>query len=201
MTIATHADAPAPGDALDDALAASFPASDPPAMTTPVIANLARRDDASHVGEADVAVYRVVGADHVVDAFSTAHNRKGGRWTSPGTPAVYVSLSPAGAVLEFLAHLEGESPEGLRLLTATLPRTHLVPADALPAQWRERPYRADVRALGDAWVQARRSLALQLPSVLCEGVANALLNPEHPDATRIRVRAVEALHIDPRLRY
>ena len=145
------------------------------------------------------SLYRVVPRRDSDTPFDGISNRSGGRWTSPGVPAVYASLSPAGAVLEFLVHLDGEKPVDLVLVKAALPEDCLVVAVSLPLHWREFPYRADVRAFGDRWISSRRSLALQVPSALCDEVNNLLLNPDHPDARRIRIVSVDAFTLDPRL--
>lgn len=185
---------------IDAAVADTFPASDPPSMSQPVTAAPAV-DERHHARPGPRHVYRVVNRDEVEQAFASEANRKGGRWSSPGTPAVYASLSAAGALLEFLAHLEGDSPKDLVVVTATLPDESIVVGEQLPPDWRERPYRDGVRGYGDRWLASRGSLALELPSVLCEVEHNVLINPEHPDAHQLKIRAVDPLHIDPRLRY
>jgi len=187
---------------LDEALEASFPASDPPSMTAPVIARAPRETHSSETATSRpkmVGVYRVVPRKQADAPFDHQGNQAGGRWTSPGVPAVYASLSPAGAVLEFIAHLDGEKPVDLMLAVASVPAECVVASESLPPNWRERPYRDDVRALGDRWVASRRSLALQLPSVLCEHVQNLLINPEHADAARIKIDHIEPFTLDPRL--
>lgn len=185
---------------LDEALAATFPASDPPAMTAPAIASPASEQ---HVGEPGTCrqcgLYRVVHGDESDSPFDSVGNRSGGRWTSPGTPAVYASLTPAGAILEFLAHMDGEQPLDLALVSASIPEECILAGDALPPRWREMPYRSEVRDYGDAWTASRRSLALRLPSVICERSQNLLINPEHPDIDRIQVTAIETFTLDPRL--
>lgn len=185
---------------LDEALAATFPASDPPARTTSAIASAPTTTEQGDEGPpAHVDVYRVVPRGKSKTPFSSSENRSGGRWTSPGVPAVYASLSPAGAVLEFLAHLDGEKPVDLTLVTATMPCTCMVAGDALPARWREHPYREDVREYGNDWIASRRSLALSLPSVLCEQATNLLVNPEHEDIGRLMVTRIEPFTLDKRL--
>lgn len=193
-------DANEASDALDAALAASFPASDPPSMTVPVAAT-PLAEGAHELPSPPVTVYRVVKRDKADTAFAAQDNSNGGRWTSEGVPAAYASQTAAGAVLEFLAHLEGSSPDDLVLVSAVLPGEAMLVADSLPPPWRERPYRSDVRAYGDEWARSRRSLAIQVPSVLCEQSCNVLVNPEHPDAGRLRICAIDPLTLDPRLRY
>lgn len=191
---------PRPENDVDAAVADTFPASDPPSTSQPVTAAPAVEEHAKHV-PGPCLVYRICERAHVDDSFSVERNRKGGRWTSDGVPAVYCSASPGGAALEFLAHLEGESPEELVIVTATLPGEAVTSIDTMPPQWRERPYRGDVRAVGDGWACNKRSLALEVPSVLCAPERNVLVNPEHPDAAQVKIRAVDPFHIDPRLRY
>jgi RES domain-containing protein len=200
MSNATREPPPKPENDVDAAVADTFPASDPISMQQPVTASPAVDDHPAHA-PGPCLVYRVCERSHVDDAFGVERNRKGGRWTSDGVPAVYASTSPAGAALEFLAHLEGQSPDDLVVITAMLPGESVTSIDTLPRQWRERPYRDDVRAVGDGWARQRRSLALEVPSVLCTPEHNVLINPEHPDASQVKIRAVDPFHIDPRLRY
>lgn len=186
---------------LDEALAATFPASDPPAMTSKAIATAPDsqsgpvQDQQAEV----VEVFRVVHRDQAEHPFSGSANRSGGRWTSPGIPAVYASTTPAGAVLEFLAHLDGEKPVDLVLVKARMPGRNVAPATSLPEHWRETPYREDVRDYGNAWISAGEALALNLPSVLCEQSRNLLINPEHDNISQLLVDSAEPFTLDPRL--
>jgi RES domain-containing protein len=184
---------------LDEALAATFPASDPPAVTSKAIATAP--DAQAGIGqEAEVVeVFRVVHRDQAEQPFSSSANRSGGRWTSPGIPAVYASTSPAGAVLEFLAHLDGEKPVDLVLVKARMPGRNMAPATSLPENWRDTPYREDVREYGNAWISAGEALALNLPSVLCEQSRNLLINPEHEHISHLLVESAEPFTLDPRL--
>ena len=134
---------------LDEALQDTFPASDPPSMTTPIAATPS--EQFLHQGTAgEVRLYRVIDARDAAEPF--APNTAGGRWTHPGTPCVYASLSPAAALLEYLVHLEGRTPEKLMLavgairtadvLAETNPpslcafRTSATPGCARAARWR-----------------------------------------------------------------
>jgi RES domain-containing protein len=186
---------------LDEALAATFPASDPPSMTSKAIATAPdSQEGAGKEPEVEVAeVFRVVHRDQAAQPFSSSSNQSGGRWTSPGVPAVYASTSPAGAVLEFLAHMDGEKPVDLVLVKARMPGRNVMPSTSLPENWRETPYRDDVREYGNAWVSAGEFLALNLPSVLCEQSRNLLINPEHENMAQLMVESAEPFTLDPRL--
>ena len=190
-------------DQLDDAIAETFPASDPLSQTSPVTATSTQSQvPASHAGMTgdEVRVYRVIEPRHAAHPFSGAGTDSGGRWTSPRTHGVYTSLSPATAMLEYLVHLEGETPQHLLLAVASVPVDSVLAQLELPSDWRERPYRPTTREIGDRWSKERKSLALRVPSALCEHECNMLLNPEHPDFAKLRLDQLMPLKIDPRLR-
>src|SRR6478736_1998309 len=161
--------------ALDDAIADSFPASDPPAQTSPMTATPSQAQvPLGHLGAMgdQIRVYRVIEPRKASQPFSGPGSDGGGRWTSPRTQAVYATL-PIDSVL---AQLE------------------------LPSEWKERPYRDTVRQIGDAWSRANKSLALRVPSAVCDGECNVLLNPEQPDFAKLHLDHLAPMTLDPRLR-
>ena len=184
---------------LDDALDDTFPASDPPSMTSPATATPSAGEIHAHDGGA-VRVYRVVSMADASDPFGADGNDKGGRWTSPGTCCVYAARSPAGAMLEFLAHADGESPGKVAMAVGEIPSGSVLVQSHEPSKWQEQPYREDVRQVGDCWVGEGHSLALQVPSALCPDEWNILLNPTHQDHAALRVVRLQPLEVDPRLR-
>lgn len=188
---------------IDEAVKESFPASDPPSFMSGSTAAPTARSVESAVREAahlsTVTVYRVVGEGQIDKPFGSS-TTNGGRWTSDGTPAVYASQSPATALLEFLAHCEGAPPDQAFLASVQVPKDRLTEATSYPAGWDQRPYRDDVRRIGDEWSRSHRSLALQVPSALCDAAHNVILNPEHVDAPLLQQVEVRPIRIDDRLR-
>lgn len=181
---------------LDDALAESFPASDPPSMTSPSSATPTAEVIVEH-STAPLRLYRVVARDEAAQPF--AASQAGGRWSPPGTACVYASLSPAGAMLEYLAHLQDPPPEGLMLAVAEAPPGATLSELNEPSTWRDLPYRAEVQQVGADWLASGRSLALRVPSALCDGECNVLLNPAHPAYAALQLRELRPQGIDPRL--
>jgi RES domain-containing protein len=191
-----HSEAAETARCLDEALAGTFPASDPPSMTSPTVAT----PSAELIVEAangPLRVYRVVEAGQAADPF--APTTSGGRWSPPGQACVYVSLSPAGALLEYLAHGD-DVHEGLMLATAELPPGATLAECNEPSTWRALPYRAEVQQVGADWLASGRSLALRVPSALVHGEQNMLLAPGHAGYAAMHVHALSPLQIDPRLR-
>ena len=183
---------------LDEALEDTFPASDPPSMTSPTAATPGEETIADGPGGAPLRVYRVVDAEHASEPFAPVD--AGGRWSPPGKACVYASLSPASAVLEYLAHLEGETPDKLMMAVATIPQGTVLSETNEPSTWRERPYRHEVQQVGASWLDSGRSLALRVPSALTPGESNVLLNPGHQAFAGLQLQALQPVSIDPRLR-
>jgi RES domain-containing protein len=188
---------------VDEAIKETFPASDPPSFMSGSTAAPTRETLESAAREAQhdstVTIYRVVGEGQVAKPFGSS-TTTGGRWTSDGTPAVYASHSPATALLEFLVHCEGTPAETAFLASARIPRDRITPLTSYPSGWDERPYRDEVRRVGDEWARSHQSLALQVPSALCDDACNVILNPEHVDAPLLQSIEVRPIRIDERLR-
>ncbi len=113
------------------------------------------------------------------------------RWHTEGRAVVYLSESPAAALLEKLVHLEldpARLPKTYRLLKAEAPDdlpVKTVAATDLPPHWINDEI--STRTVGDEWLASRSTVLLRVPSVLVPETFNILLNPEHNDASRVRV--------------
>src|SRR5687767_3600881 len=99
------------------------------------------------------------------------------RWHSKGRPILYTAEHPAGALTEFLAHMDIEDmPVNFQLLTIQLPDETPQPqlnADRLPDGWASNL--AATRAIGDAWLRDGTSLLLRVPSALVPQAFNVLI--------------------------
>jgi RES domain-containing protein len=132
----------------------------------------------------------------------TGAKRAGGRWNSVGVPVVYTSASLSLALVEVLVHL----PSGILPAYSAVPvefeerLVTVLPQRSLPKNWRAEPAPSETRALGDAWAAAKESAVLRVPSVVVPNEFNYLLNPAHPDFTRLKVGKPVAFPFDPRLR-
>lgn len=126
----------------------------------------------------------------------------GGRWNSAGRQVIYGSLSYACAMLEILAHASiGRIPTTHRYLIADMPEDMTVErhaANELPAGW-DRDDSLSAREFGDCWLREARSAVLLVPSVVARLEWNALVNPLHPDATRLKIADSESVVWDKRL--
>jgi len=152
-------------------------------------------------------VWRICRAKFAAEAFSGHGARRfGGRWNSRGVPMVYASTSLALAAIELFVHLEpAQAPADLVCISAALPEGEpaktLAPADLTPNWWADDAAAgvAATRDLGDAWVKARSSLALLVPSVPIRQEWNVLLNPLHPRMDELRIEPPGPFVFDARM--
>jgi len=137
---------------------------------------------------------------------STAFGGVGGlyaasRWDHLGVAMVYTSTSPALAALEFFVNLEpNEAPDDLAIAEASVPDELIetLELDLLAPNWRGLNHQT-CRDLGSGWAASNRSLALQVPSAVVEGDWNVLLNPKHPEFTKVKIAAPKPFHYDERM--
>lgn len=71
--------------------------------------------------------------------------------------------------------------------------------ESLPENWQSPEALPQTCALGDAWVGRNASALLKVPSTVVAAEANYLLNPNHPDVTKVRMGVQEPFRYDPRL--
>ncbi len=71
--------------------------------------------------------------------------------------------------------------------------------DDLPADWQAWPSPASTQTLGADWFDARRSVALVVPSAVVPHERNVLLNPTHPRFGELEIGDAQPFPVDPRL--
>ena len=126
----------------------------------------------------------------------------GGRWNSPGRPAIYGSLSYACAMLEILVHANiGRVPATHAYVVAEIPDSVSVQrhdASSLPSGW-DGDDRSIARRFGDQWLQEARSTVLVVPSIVARLEWNAVINPLHADAKQFLLSPSQKVVWDQRL--
>ena len=148
--------------------------------------------------------YRLIRAEYAAMPLSPAGAREhGGRWNSPGVPAVYAAASISLALLEILVHLP--HPEALaayRLCQFSFDERDVdfLADPQLPVDWRRSPFSKNSQELGDAWIERAAALALSLPSAVVPQERIFLINPLHPGfADLAALLAFIDTPLDPRL--
>lgn len=115
------------------------------------------------------------------------------RWHTKVHPVVYCTLNPSTALLETLVHMELDSedrPDRFQVLKVEGPdmlSMERIEAERLPAGWAD-----DISAtqiVGDRWLSEKRSLLLEVPSVLVPETWNVIVNPLHAEAAALKIVA------------
>lgn len=146
-------------------------------------------------------IFRITDVRFIADPLSgLGAALAGARWNSKGTRMGYTSSSRALAMMELLVHVGRDNvPNTKLLLPIDIPDRVIVDLAPLPIGWDALPYRSNVQAVGDAWIATRSSLALRVPSAIIPDEFNVLVNPAHPDFSRIVIGDGAPLAWDKRL--
>lgn len=127
--------------------------------------------------------------------------RGSARWHNKGRPIIYASEHPAGALSEMLAHIDlDDFPGTFQLITIDIEadvQVITIEPLRLPPGWTTDA--GATRAIGDNWLAAGASLLLRVPSAIIPDAWNMLVNPGHPDASRMRIVKTEKVPLDRRL--
>ena len=128
----------------------------------------------------------------------------GGRWNRIGTPMVYASTTRALACLETVVHLSDDPlPLNRYLVMVSVPAsawaaaaefdpTELVGWDAEPAGQVSLDW-------GVGWAKARSTLLVRVPSIIVPEEFNVLINPAHPQASKVKAVKLRKWLYDARL--
>jgi putative toxin-antitoxin system antitoxin component (TIGR02293 family) len=103
-------------------------------------------------------------------------------------PLEYADTEPGAQVAEDVL---GRLEHGIPIET--------VGHDELPEDGRQTPEPNSTRDIGTKWAAERRSPVLAVPSVVVPNEHNYLLNPAHPDFSKIKIGKPKAIDWDPRL--
>jgi len=148
-----------------------------------------------------VAAWRVVKEKWAETAFSGEGARLGGgRFNSAELALVYTSESLALSELEILVNLPTDRLLGSYVcFRVGIPEDQLEACNDLPSDWRTDPAPETTKALGDRWIQEKRSLALKVPSAVVPSEHNYLINPAHSQFDRLQIEGPFDPNLDTRL--
>jgi RES domain-containing protein len=156
----------------------------------------------------DVTLWRI-GSDTpdwtADDLAGVGPERSGGRWNRKGVRMVYASSSRALACLETLVHLgSGDLPLNRYLVAIAVPgavwRSRIRFDQAAQVGWDAEPAGLVSLDWGTAWATSGSSALAEVPSVIVPEEPNVLVNPRHPDVTRLRAVKLRRWTYDARLR-
>jgi RES domain-containing protein len=124
-----------------------------------------------------------------------------GRWHYGGHAIVYLTDTPASALLEVCVHTSANDvPPEFTLLKVegSDVKVPSIKADDLPKDWRTRL--EVTRDLGTAWLEKNESVLLEVPSVIVPETVNFLFNPSHKQAAKFSIADTFSYPFDLRLK-
>lgn len=130
----------------------------------------------------------------------------GGRWNHQGVAVVYSASSIALAALETIVHLNAVAlPLNRYLIKIEVPddvwNSRLtIDKDTAPAGWDAVPVGMSSLEFGDRWVRSNSSALLVVPSIVIPLEQNVLINPAHPDASKLEFTNTGKFVFDERIR-
>jgi RES domain-containing protein len=136
-----------------------------------------------------------------VDLSGVGGLKSPGRWHNRGQLVVYLSESPASALLEICVHtIEDDVPDDfilLRIEGPDIPVEDVHDAD-LQTGWVKKP--RSTRAIGSKWLHSNAAVLLRVPSAIVPHTFNYLFNPVHPDAQSFSIVEVVSYPFDIRIK-
>ncbi len=148
-------------------------------------------------------VFRIAKTGYIRDLSGTGAMSNGGRWNQKGILLIYTAENRALATLEYVVHVPlSIVPKNLSIACYEIPDDIIpeeISSDALPKKWRAYPSPPRLAELGSEWALSNRSLLLRVPSAIVPSESNILINPKHPEITRITIPHIEKYAMDKRL--
>jgi RES domain-containing protein len=152
-----------------------------------------------------ITAWRITQSDYADDAFNGLGARlEGARWNYRGIDMVYAAESISLAALEIVVHL----PEEVLLnnLYVCIPvefdSKHMITLkpSQLPSGWNIIPPPESTQKIGSDWAKTKQSLVLKVPSSVIPAEHNYLINPQHPEAKRLKIGKAETFDFDTRIK-
>lgn len=147
-------------------------------------------------------VYRICKSKYHKDLSGAGAEKFGGRWNSKGVPMLYTSESAALCMLEVLVHIPKSSiPDDFVMISLSVPDDNVEAVDesTLPKKWNDFPIIYGTATIGDNFIRQRTALTLKVPSSIVPESYNYLINPLHPDITKVKIEKVMKTPFDKRL--
>lgn len=128
---------------------------------------------------------------------------KGARWNSVGVEVIYTAANRSLAMAEVAVHFTlATLPADYMMITIFIPddiSLQKLDLTALPADWNTFPNPSTTQAIGDQFIADNKYCLLQIPSAVTQGDYNMLINPNHPDFKKIKIKMTEKFPFDKRI--
>lgn len=146
-------------------------------------------------------VYRITLAKF---ADSLQASGKPARWNGNQVKVIYTSSSQSLSCLENVVHRSALGlNQNFRLLTINIPDDFAIKEiklKSLEKGWQDFESFPYTQSIGNEWVQNNQTVILKVPSAIINQEFNYLLNPNHPDFSKISLVSNEPFIFDNRIK-
>jgi len=147
-------------------------------------------------------LYRIAREKYAQDLSGRGGLLTAARWHDH-LPVLYTSVQSSSCILEKLVHLEtGEIHHDLQMIEINVPDSAtqlVVDSQDLPQNWNIYPAPRTLAKIGNAWLTAKGSLLLYVPSVVDPLSQNILINPLHEEVGELKIASITPFRFDERL--
>jgi len=148
-------------------------------------------------------VYRITREKYQHDISGTGSKIHGGRWNPIGMKALYASESKALSILELLVHTRKDLvPPRYKMLLIKIPYEHIEKIKGiknLPKDWRKNPPLDELKEMGEEMLVNQNNLVIKVPSRIIPSEFNIVINPNHKDFKKVKIKDIEDFELDERL--
>ena len=152
-------------------------------------------------------MWRIVEVKYAATAWSGDGARiYPGRWHFKGHPVVYTAQNSSLAQLEMIANLKAGATQiryqiAEAIFDEAVVNVELVAKQRLPPDWNAAQAPIKLKEIGSEWIVSLRTAVLKVPSALDRTATefNYLLNPRHPDFSKITLGQPASFEFDARL--
>jgi len=147
-------------------------------------------------------VFRLHRKKYKVELSGKGASKTSARWNSKGTEIIYTSQNRALAMAEVVVHLNvAIIPKDFVMLEIGIPNSIkiiTIKKNDLPLNWNVFPFNNNSQKLGDEFVKQNKYCCLKLPSVVVKEEFNILINPNHIDFKKIKIKNYVGFIFDSR---
>jgi len=116
---------------------------------------------------------------------------KGAKWNSMGVELIYTASNRSLAMAEVAVHFTlATLPKDYVMMTIFIPDSislERVNQEDLPADWNVFPHPKSTQEISDRFIRENKYCVLQIASAVTQGDFNLLINPYHPEFSRIKI--------------
>ena len=149
-----------------------------------------------------MVVYRISKLKYANDLSGKGAKLFGGRWNLPGYAMLYTSSHISLAFLEMLVNANRRQlKSNFQVMCIEIPDSLQIKEIALkdlPSNWRKGIGADELQSYGSSWLKEGKEAICKVPSAIIPFEKNVLINPEHPDFSKIKLVDSFSLDIDER---